>query len=123
MPESGRGVAKPDYLKERRDVEIGLLSEWVPQLDTKTTKWLLTVVTKADLWWPDEGGKIKAFYETGAYASKLDEFKTKNVVLPYCSIVKPFFDYRTGGRFGDEARAKLRSHLFATLVDQTRAES
>ncbi len=119
VPATGSAVAKPDYLKTRQQAEINLLSEWVPNLDPGNTKWLVTVVNKADLWWPDEGSKIKNFYQAGLYASKLDDFRKKNRVLPYCSVVKPFYDFRTSGRFGDEARVRLRAHLLQTLIDLT----
>jgi energy-coupling factor transporter ATP-binding protein EcfA2 len=53
LPKSGRGIASADYLDRRRNVELGLLSEWVPLLDATAVRWVLTVVTKADLWWPE----------------------------------------------------------------------
>ncbi len=119
VPETGNGVARTDYLKARQQVEIELLSEWVPIIDSADIKWLITLVTKADLWWPDENNKINMFYKKGPYSSKLDAFREKNLVLPYCSTVQPFYQNRTSGRFGDDARVRLRENLLKTLVDLT----
>lgn len=118
LPKSGRGIANADYLDRRRRVELALLSEWVPFLDPTSVRWVLTVVTKADLWWPDDK-RIQTHYERGPYAARLDDFKAKHSVLPYCSVIEPFFGSRTSGRFGDSERAKLRSHLLESLIQLT----
>jgi hypothetical protein len=38
LPDKGPGLAKAQYLQDRREVELNLLSEWVPRLDADTTK-------------------------------------------------------------------------------------
>ena len=44
---------RPDYLKNRQKEEIRQLREWVNILGAEggSAKWLITLVTKSDLWW------------------------------------------------------------------------
>ena len=49
------------YLKSRQNEEKELLNEWTPLLGGGVTaSWLITVVTKADLWW-DQHDKIISY--------------------------------------------------------------
>jgi hypothetical protein len=114
--EKGPHLAKGDYLQARRKVEIELLSEWAPLVDEVAVKWVLTVVTKADLWWPDTNDHIKDHYENGPYAAVLDDVTDVHSVVPFCSVIEPFYGTRTGGRFGDRERVALRGHLLDTLL-------
>src|SRR5258707_153585 len=46
------GVVNETYLEQCRRDEITALDEWMVSLgDEKVAGWLMTVVTKADLWW------------------------------------------------------------------------
>lgn len=119
VPDRGRAVARPEYLKERRAAELDLLSEWAPLFDETTTRWVLTVVTKADLWWPDDGDRIRRSYEQGVYSGRLLELRSIHSVVPYCSVIGPFYGFRTGGRFGDEHRNRLRQNLLRSLLELT----
>lgn len=122
IPASGRNIARADYLERRRQVEIELLSEWVPLVDVKLTKWVLTVVTKADLWWPTRK-RVSAYYESGDYSERLSVTPEVAVsVLPHCSVIEPFYGHKTSGRFGDHDRAGLQGHLRETLIRLTGAE-
>ncbi|MEW6347887.1 MAG: GTPase domain-containing protein [Thermodesulfobacteriota bacterium] len=116
IPSKGNLIAKPDYLKERRDIELELLSEWVPWVDAGVSNWILTLLTKADLWWPDNDNAIRRYYEDGEYATIIRPTAISHSVVPYCSVIEPFYGTRTGGRFGDHQRAALRHHLLETLV-------
>lgn len=118
FPAAPGRIAKADYLKRRQQVEIELLSEWVPLFLDDTAGWVLTVVTKADLWWPDTGEQIRKTYEAGTYATQLERFSAKHSVLPYCSIIEPFYGTRTGGRFGDHHKWALRSMLLETILQR-----
>jgi hypothetical protein len=121
VPERGSAVAKPAYLRSRRQVEVDLLSEWVPRVDASSVDWVLTVVTKADLWWPDESGTIKKHYEAGEYAGQLDHLRKMHAVVPYCAIIEPFYGGRTGGRFGESEKSALRHHLIESVLRLTGA--
>lgn len=112
------GIAKPEYLKARRKLEIDLLSEWVQWVDKDVADWVITVVTKADLWWPDEDGTIQDYYESGSYYETLGNLpvSVQHVVLPYCSVIEPFYGHRVSGRFGNEDKQNLHDYLLQTLL-------
>lgn len=120
VPEDGKRIARADYLTARREVELELLSEWVPFFDGSSVKWVLTVVSKADLWWP-EAEKVVAHYQDGVYASTIHEPGVGHSVLPHCSVIEPFYGHKTSGKFGDHHRANLQSHLRETLIRLTGA--
>lgn len=117
-----RTIADPTYLKERRQVELDLLSEWVPHVIPETARWVLTVVTKADLWWPDTKRQIQRYYEQGPYAKVIESTGINHAVVPYCSVIEPFYGIRTGGSFGDNDRDKLRQNLLECLIRLTGVE-
>jgi energy-coupling factor transporter ATP-binding protein EcfA2 len=113
--EKGPGIAKVSFLRERQEVERNLLSEWVPFLDGETTPWVLTVVSKADLWWP-EHAEIQRYYAEGEYAQALGDLATIHSVVPYCSIIEPYYGSKTSGRFGETEKTNLRHNLMETIL-------
>lgn len=115
IPESGGHIARADYLEERREIEVALLSEWIPFFDIETAKWILTIVTKADLWWP-ERARPEKHYQEGSYAEALGEFKQMQTVLPYCSRIEPFYGTKTSGKFGESLKVAFRNHLIDSLL-------
>ena len=53
--------AREDYLTAHREQELRALQEWLPILgDRSITKWILTVISKADIWWDDPGKGARA---------------------------------------------------------------
>jgi hypothetical protein len=108
-------------LKERRNIELALLSEWVPLLSGKETRWVLTLVSKADLWWP-EREQVEAYYGQGEYAAKLLDLKKIHSVASYCSVISAFYGTRTSGYFGDPERAQVRKHLLESMIRLTGVE-
>ena len=105
------------FLERHRHLEIDLLREWTPLLGGgETAKWMMTIVTKADLWW-DGHDEVMAHYEKGAYREALgDASQLHPVVLPYCSVFHKFFNRGPlSGRLDDADRDQLRSHLFGEL--------
>ncbi len=115
IPESGGHIARSDYLQDRRAIEERLLSEWVPMFDPATAKWVLTVATKADLWWPDRD-RVEKHYSEGSYAEGLGSFRTSHTLVPYCSIIEPFYGTKTSGRFGEHQKYALQSNLLDCLL-------
>lgn len=64
------GKASHEYLEKKRAEEIETLSEWMELLaDNSVVGWLITVVTKADLWW-DQRDKVLEYYSEGPYANR-----------------------------------------------------
>lgn len=66
----------------------------MPLFDAETAKWVLTVATKADLWWP-ERDRVEHYYSEGSYAEALGAFKSVHTVQPYCSVIEPFYGTKT----------------------------
>lgn len=87
--------AREEYLNARRAKESDQLSEWVPILcgEGGSAKWIITLVTKADLWWtPNTEQETLLHYVSGEYAQKLGPAqRKKHTVVPYCSINKLFY--------------------------------
>jgi energy-coupling factor transporter ATP-binding protein EcfA2 len=123
-----RAIAKPEiksngrvsetFLKEQRQVEIEMLDEWIPLLGgVESAGWLITVVSKADLWWRQRD-KVLAHYETGPYYEALGEAQSlKPVVLPYCSIFQKFYEEGTmSGDFEDADRIQAKAQMIRTLL-------
>ncbi len=53
------------YLEQHRQIEINVLNEWTYLLGDRTvTNWLITVITKADLWW-NQKDEVFQHYEHG----------------------------------------------------------
>lgn len=114
----GEGNPRPEYLQRHRVDELAALDEWLPLLgDRGTTKWILTVVTKADLWWNDQNAAV-AHYDAGAYSEliKKADPKLHHVVRPYCSVIHRFFgSSRLPGTFDDSERMKLVLEMLQQL--------
>jgi hypothetical protein len=110
----------PDFLDGRREEELRALKEWLPILgDRSVTKWLVTVVAKADLWW-HERESVLNHYNTGKYSLAIQEEDSKlhHVVIPYCSVVHRFYDRMPiDGTFDDSDRIKINLHFLQQLVD------
>ena len=62
------------------------LSEWVGLLgDRETAGWLITVVTKSDLWW-EQRATVREYYESGAYHEALGPYR---ISIPMSSNIVP----------------------------------
>lgn len=112
------GNARKEYLEFHRDQEIAACTEWLQLLgDSTTTKWVLTVVAKADLWW-DDYYAVKRHYEEGVYAQQLArDPNLQHAVLPYCAVIHRFFSHgHVSANFDDAIRAEINSDLLNQLV-------
>lgn len=112
------GKISTDFLQRGRTLELTSLQEWTSLLGAAgTPTWLMTVVTKADLWWHLRE-EVLTHYQEGAYAKKLRDVQMmKPVVLEYCSVFHKF--YREGalsGYFDEADRAQLKEHLLRQLL-------
>ena len=113
------GAARQSFLKANRENEMAALDEWTGKLSLGLKNpWLITLATKADLWW-DQREAVKAHYETGPYHQWLgDAQDMKPTVCLYSSIRHRFFD-RTPlcGHFDDTDRLRLRENFFRVLFE------
>lgn len=73
------GQSKADFLKkfqeERLKIELKFLEELVPRIkDSKKKIWMITLVTKQDLWWQDRL-IVQDYYTKGIYNEKIQEIQ------------------------------------------------
>jgi hypothetical protein len=121
-----RGVFLPNgsinkrYLEMHRIQEIKGLSEWTPILGNKhITKGLITVVSKADIWWKKEQwDTILNHYKSGDYYNALGEAKIlEPIVLPYCSVFHKFYgEGNLSGQFDETDRINFRVQLLKSML-------
>lgn len=116
----GRKTGKVDekFLAQQRQAEIDLLGEWTPLLGgPDSAGWLITVVTKADLWW-DRREQAMAHYQDGPYYHALQDAQSLNpVVLEYCSIFQKFYGQGVmSGEFGDADRTRAKEQLIRQMM-------
>jgi energy-coupling factor transporter ATP-binding protein EcfA2 len=113
------GRAKEEWLDRHRENELIAMREWLPLLgDRDATRWVLTAVTKADLWW-DQREAVIDYYETGAYAEELkrQDPGLKHSVLAYSSVFHRFYgEAALAGTFDDQDRLETTRHFLQQLV-------
>ena len=112
------GSIDPDYLQKHRQIELDQLDEWTPLLGSPITiGWLITIVTKADLWW-DQRKDVLKYYQKGAYKTRLAQATSLNQrVLMYSSHTSKFYgEAPHSGYFDDEDRTKLKQQFVEALL-------
>ena len=112
------GSINEEFLEKHREEEIKALNEWTMLLGGReTADWLITVVTKADLWW-DRHDEVMAHYRSGPYAEALGEAKSlRPNVLEYCSVFHKFYgEGAMSGVFDEEDRIRTRANLLRVLL-------
>lgn len=118
------GQVKPEYLDEQRKIEIAHLDRWTHMLtDQKTTKGLITVINKSDIWWnKDTNDVIFDHYNKGDYYQSLGVMKDFHPIsVPYSSIIKPFYEVgNTSGQFNDPLRKKQHNFFNKKFLELTR---
>jgi GTPase SAR1 family protein len=72
----------PDYLEENRKKEIEAMQEWTEILGGHASYRLLTIVSKADLWW-DRRDEVTNYYNKGEYHNKLGACLSLNPVVTH----------------------------------------
>lgn len=114
---SGKKISKR-YLSQNRTREIDTVSEWSNSLGGARDYRLITVVTKADLWWPNHK-EVISHYQSGEYYKRLGSAQQlKPMVMPYCSVIKNFYDETaTSGEVDGNALIGYRNNLLRTLVE------
>ena len=111
-------VVKPEYLEFHRHEEVNQLAEWSTLLgDPLTSHWLITVVTKADLWW-DRSEQVLEYYGKGTYFSGLGDARTlRPRVLPYSAVFHKFYgEGRMAGTFDAQNHTTARHKLIEALM-------
>ena len=112
------GDINPKYIEENREREIKAVQEWNEILGGNASYRLLTVITKADLWWHIQE-EVYAHYETGEYFESLGSAKFLTPVSAHHSSVFHKF-YGIGplsGAFDEQDRALARTNLLKLIVE------
>jgi 50S ribosome-binding GTPase len=110
------------YLEASRAVEIDLLAEWTSLLAGRggPAKWLITIITKADLWWtPEQSQVVLDYYSNGPYYNALGEAKSITQSVRVFSSINQLFYGRVpmSGFYSDDQRIKDRDALIALLLE------
>jgi energy-coupling factor transporter ATP-binding protein EcfA2 len=114
--------ARKSYLESRRQLEIDLLSEWTETLcgEGGAAAWMITVVTKADLWWvAGDDQPALAHYQTGSYFVDLGSARRiPHDVRPYSSQNQLFYNnVPMSGFYTDEQRLADHNRLIAKMLE------
>ncbi len=65
------------FLEERRGIELQVLQDLVPRIsDAKGKLWMVTLVTKEDLWWKHRAD-VEQYYRQGEYAAQIETITQK----------------------------------------------
>jgi ABC-type dipeptide/oligopeptide/nickel transport system ATPase component len=112
------GIVKDSALRLNRKIETERLAEWLPLIHPDNINWIINLVNKADLWW-DVVDEVNNHYETGDYCTAFNSIDNySNVItLPYCSIIKPYYDKRTSGLFGEIQKAQMQDNLIHQMLN------
>lgn len=111
-------VVKDSFLKLNRKSEVERLAEWLPLIHPNNIGWIINLVNKADLWWEniDDVNKHYLCDEYKIAFNQIDNY-TNVITLPYCSIIKPYYDTKTSGLFGEIHKENLNIHLINQLYN------
>ncbi len=105
---------KQSFLKINRKSEINRLNEWLPHIKPDDVNWILNLVNKADLW-HDKFSEVESYYNSGKFKKAFEHHeKFMNIVtLPYCSIIKPYFNKYSAGTFGELDKSRMHNYLLS----------
>ena len=110
---------RQNFLQSQRQVEIDQLAEWNGLLSAGVENpWLITVATKADLWW-EQRTPVREHYESGPYFAGLGPAQAmRPAVCLYSSIYHRFYGTApVSGYFDDAERLHLRANFFRVLFE------
>ena len=115
---TSNGELNPQYLIDNRIREIEALKEWSEILGGNASYRLITVVTKADLWWDDEKDAFN-HYENGEYYQELGSCKQLSpMVIHHSSVFHKLYGVAPlSGSFDESDRTLARANLLKTLVE------
>nr|VFJ91659.1 MAG: small GTP-binding protein domain-containing protein [Candidatus Kentron sp. LFY] len=109
----------PEYLAVNRRREIRELQEWSGILGGTVTDYrLLTVITKADLWW-HLGDRVFSHYEKGEYFQGLGAAQPLGpAVTHHCSVFHKLYGIGPlSGHFDEQDRILARANLLKSMIE------
>ncbi len=115
-----KGKVKNEIIEQHRKEELRLLDEWLPILRLSSVKWVITLVTKADIWWDFEDD-VYEYYRYGKYRRIFDEKFSKDYYskqlyfIPYCSLREPYYKKLQANTFGVSQKNNLTANFVKNL--------
>lgn len=87
--------------------------------------WIITVISKADIWW-DQLQDVINYYNKSEYGqvlkAKLNNLK--RCCVPYCSVIHKYYDIlKLSGNFDDKQRIRCKNILISTLLEMAKAKN
>jgi GTPase SAR1 family protein len=124
------------YLASKREEELQIIDDLVPRLrDAKRRIWMVTVVTKQDLWW-NERHAVRSHYMDGEYdkriRSVLRERGERNFRHEYVSVAPLMLNFcsadgktlaPTTGGYDDNTKSAHQRHLLELIDTLGRSKS
>ena len=110
-----------DVIDDYKQMELKMLKEWLPLLEMSNIKWIITLVTKADVWWDFEDD-VWNYYWHGDYRKKFDEefsinhYSKDYYVYPYSSILQSYHGKYKSDNFTNTNRKNLNAHFLEQLT-------
>lgn len=126
--EDGEYAANEGYLAQQKDVEREFLDEWTNLLSgVGGAKWLITVITKIDLWgFPEDRQGVEEYYSTQSDENERENYCDRlgsahdipnSVVLTYSPVFKMWYDLVPGtGYYTDGQRRHDRIELIKNIL-------
>lgn len=113
-----KGEVKDSHLRLNRKEELKRLAEWLPLIQPANIGWIINLINKGDLWW-SEISEVDKYYGEGDYFKAFESITkyTHILNLPYCSIIKPYYNMSTCGKFGDIQKEQMHNHLIHQLLN------
>jgi energy-coupling factor transporter ATP-binding protein EcfA2 len=114
---------KESFLSLNRKSEVTRLSEWLPLIQPDSIRWIINLVNKSDLWCEKEE-EVLANYTSGEYFaafSAINEY-TNVITIPFCSLIKPYYNVSTSGKFGEIQKENLHSYFVNQLLNLLKTE-
>jgi ABC-type dipeptide/oligopeptide/nickel transport system ATPase component len=121
---SPNGEVKESFLKLNRKAEIERLAEWLPLIHPNNISWIINLVNKADIW-SDKFSDVNHHYTKGEYYSafKSIDAHTNVLTLPYCSLIKPYYNRNPLGLFGEIQKEQMQNNLIHQLLNLLKDEN
>jgi hypothetical protein len=117
-----QNLPREKFLANRRYEELLLLEEWRDKLCRPAggpADWLITVCSKADLWWtPKNWSQIIGYYESGDYFDSLGLSRNiDTTALSFSSHDQLFYDtVRMSGFYTESKRREDEATLIARIL-------
>lgn len=117
------------YLAEQRGKELAVIAELAHHIKTAEKKiWMITMVTKQDLWW-DRRAEVRDYYEQGPYSASIGEIAaargSQNFRHEFLSASLVIHNFRSGqgeplaeniGGYDEVIQAQNQANLLRTIT-------